>query len=96
LRLRASGTAPSIGQSSHHRLFDIFSGRKKVAKSTQNQAFNALLFYYRNVIEKEVGTIADAVQSRRGRRLPTVLTHSEAMALIEKLQGEIQLMVKII
>ncbi len=69
---------------------------KKVAKSTQNQAFNALLFFYRHVIEKKVGSIADAVRSRRGRRLPTVLTQSEALALIDNLKGEIQLMTKII
>lgn len=74
----------------------FLAAEQKVAKATQNQAFNAILFFYRHVIEKEVGSIADAVRSRRGRRLPTVLTHSEAMSLIDKLQGEIQLMAKII
>ena len=28
---------------------------RNVAKATQNQAFNAILFFYRHVLEKEVG-----------------------------------------
>jgi integron integrase len=72
------------------------ASERRVAKATQNQAFNALLFFYRYVIEKEVGSIADVVRSRRGRRLPTVLTKDEVMRLINALEGIYGLMAQII
>ena len=69
---------------------------RKVSKSTQNQAFNALLFFFRHVLEREVGSIADVVRSKRGRRLPTVLTKDEVMRLIGALNGIYGLMARII
>ncbi len=49
----------------------------KVAVSTQNQAFNALLFVYREVLHTQLGQI-DSVRSTRPVRVPTVLTAEEA------------------
>jgi hypothetical protein len=43
-----------------------------VAASTQNQALNALLFLYQQVLEIELGHL-DAVRARRPKRLPVVL-----------------------
>jgi len=68
---------------------------RHVAKSTQNQAFNALLFFYRHVIEKDIGSLGNIVRSRRGKRLPTVLTMSEVMCLLDELAGEKRLMAQI-
>src|SRR5437667_12858 len=42
-----------------------------VAASTQDQALNALLFLYAQVLEIDLGRL-DAVRARRGRRLPVV------------------------
>ena len=78
------------------KYLSFLASERRVSKSTQNQAFNALLFFYRFVIEKEVGSIADVVRSRRGRRLPTVLTQSETTALLENLDGELQLMARLV
>lgn len=58
----------------------------RVSASTQNQAFNALLFLYRNVIPKDMGDI-NAVRAKRSRRLPTVLTRTEVAAILGKLHG---------
>src|SRR3974377_1421975 len=44
----------------------------KVAVSTQNQAFNALLFVYREVLDQQVGNI-DSVRATRPARGPTGL-----------------------
>jgi hypothetical protein len=41
------------------RYLSFLASERRVSKSTQNQAFNALLFFYRNVIEKEVGSIGE-------------------------------------
>jgi integron integrase len=69
---------------------------RHVAKSTQNQAFNAILFFFRHVLEKEVGSIQGAVRAKRGQRLPTVLTKAEVMRLIGNLEGACSLMVRTI
>lgn len=67
----------------------------KVAVSTQNQAFNALLFVYREVLHAQVGKI-DSVRSTRPVRVPTVLTAEEARQVIAVMTGTPQLVVKVI
>ncbi|MBA3028663.1 MAG: integron integrase [Desulfobacteraceae bacterium] len=68
---------------------------RHVTKSTQNLAFNALLFFYRHVIEQEVGDIGTVVRAKPGQRLPVVLCHDDMMLLIDHLQGIPCLMAKI-
>ena len=69
---------------------------RRVAKATQDQAFNAILFFYRHVLEKQVGEIRAAVRSKPKIRLPVVLTQGEVLRLIEKLDGMHALMAKVI
>jgi hypothetical protein len=47
-----------------------------VSASTQNQALNALVFLYAQVLEIDLGHF-DAVRARRGKRLPVVLAPEE-------------------
>jgi len=72
------------------------AAERRVAKATQNQAFNALLFFYRWVIDVEIGSLGEVIRARRGRRLPTVLSQKEVQKLLESLQGVTQLMAKVI
>jgi len=67
----------------------------KVAVSTQNQAFNALLFVYREVLHVQLGNI-DSVRATRPARVPTVLTLDEARQVIQAMSGISQLVVKLI
>jgi len=60
--------------------------QKKVAASTQNQAFNSILFLFRNVWGKEPSGI-DAVRARKPKRLPVVLTPSEVKKVLENAGG---------
>ena len=54
---------------------------KKVSASTQNQAFNALLFVYKQVLGMDFGFLDGVVRARRPKRLPVVLTrHGESRA----------------
>ena len=57
---------------------------RHVAPSTQNQAFNALLFLYQNVLEIEFPENINAYRSKRADRLPTVLTTAETMKIINQ------------
>jgi len=51
---------------------------RNVSPSTQNQAFNALLFLYRNVLNISLeGKKIDAVRARKKRNLPVVMTKDE-------------------
>ena len=69
---------------------------RKVAASTQNQALSAILFLYRTVLQKEIILPPDLVNPSRPRRLPTVLTHAEAMSVIGHMSGIPRLMTKIL
>ncbi len=61
---------------------------ERVAASTQNQAFNALLFLYRQVFQVEALEIQGVERARHSRRLPVVFTKAEATALIAQMKGE--------
>jgi len=58
-----------------------------VAASTQNQALNALLFLYHQVLEKKIGLIQGVVRAKRPRRLPVVLTKEEVKSILGCMQG---------
>ena len=64
---------------------------KEVASSTQNQAFNALLFLYGSVLKKELGKIGDIERAKREKYIPVVFTKEEARSILAKLTGEYKL-----
>ena len=51
----------------------------KVASATQNQAFNAILFLYREILGIELNDNINAVRAKKPRRLPTVMTKAETI-----------------
>jgi integron integrase len=59
----------------------------KVASSTQNQAFSALLFLYRFVLGKDLNQIEDTVRAKTGLHLPVVLTIDEIDKLFSNMSG---------
>jgi len=68
---------------------------RHVAASTQNQALSALLFLYKAVLRQEVGSV-DAVRARKPKRLPTVLTKTEALRVLNAMVGVPQVMAKLL
>lgn len=63
---------------------------KGISASSQNQALAALLFLYR-LYEIELGNL-DIVRAKKSTWLPTVLTHDEAMRVLEQLNGQYRIM----
>lgn len=57
-----------------------------VSASTQNQALNALVFLYQQVLEIDLGRF-DAVRARRPKRLPVVLAPEEVAAVLGRVSG---------
>jgi integron integrase len=71
--------------------------KEKVSASTQNQAFNAILFLYRRVLgvsmeEKNIS----AIRAVRKKNIPVVLTKEEVVKLLSLMNGMTQLMAKIL
>ena len=60
---------------------------RNVAAATQNQALNALVFLYREVIGGELEWLGGFEPARRGQRLPEVLSRQEAQAVLRRLKG---------
>lgn len=69
---------------------------KKVAASTQNQAFNALLFLYRKVLEIRLKDEINATRAKRPKKIPVVMTPEETRSVISALQGQSKLIAQIL
>ena len=69
---------------------------KKVAASSQNQAFNALLFLFRHVLEKEFGKVEGVVRAKRKPYIPVVLSREEVDRIIARLDAPYTLVVKLL
>lgn len=69
---------------------------KNVAASTQNVAFNALLFLYKQVLGIEFPIIEGVMRTKRPSRLPSVFTQIEAKAIIAELEGTIRIIVSLL
>ncbi len=61
--------------------------QKQVSASTQNQALNAILFLYREVLHIEIDELDGIVRPKRSKRLPVVLTREEVADILEHLHG---------
>lgn len=68
----------------------------KVSASTQNQAFNAILFLYKHVLKKELGESINAIRAKQSVYLPVVMTKEEVTKLIDAVPAENRLMIKLI
>ncbi len=60
---------------------------ENVAASTQNVAFSALLFLYREVLQQELPRIEGVARAHKPKRVPVVFTQSEVKAVISRLSG---------
>jgi integron integrase len=61
--------------------------RRNVAASTQNQALNAILYLYKEVLQIEVGAIVGAIRAKKPKRLPVVLTRNEISQVLNNLES---------
>jgi site-specific recombinase XerD len=61
---------------------------RKVSASTQNQAFNALLFLYREVLALEMPQLDTVQRAKKPQRLPVVLSPEEVRQVLSQLDGK--------
>jgi len=66
--------------------------RGRVAAATQNQALNAILFLYRQVLKQNLPWIEGVQRAKQPQHLPVVLTRPEVKHVLAQLEGTVWLM----
>lgn len=82
------GDSPTEAGASELRSFlDYLAIKRHVSASTQNQALNALVFFFKQVLGSEVGELEAFARAKRSHTLPVVLGRDEVTALLSQMQG---------
>ena len=76
-----------MGKPEVERFLSHLAINQDVAVSTQNQALNAIVFLYREVLKQPLDADIRANRSTRPRRLPTVLSQAEIERILSHLSG---------
>jgi hypothetical protein len=82
---RDLGSAEVVGFLNH------LASAQAVSAATQNQALNAIVFLYSQVLGVELGDLGEFLQASRRKRLPVVLSKSEAQRLLGALPDAFRL-----
>jgi integron integrase len=69
---------------------------KKVAVSTQDQALNALVFLYREVLHQPFDLLGNVARPTRRPKMPVVLSQPEAVRLLEAMEGTLGLIARLL
>ena len=77
----------NLGASAVESFLTHLAVERNVAASTQNQALSALLFLYREVLEKDLPWLTDVERAKKPKHLPVVLSREEVKAVLAHLQG---------
>ena len=82
-----TGTPWGMGAREVEAFLTHLAVNRRVVAATQNQALDALVFLYRQVLDREIEGI-DAKRVKESRRLPVVLAVEEISKLLGVLDGE--------
>src|SRR5262249_21397447 len=85
-----------MGDAEIGRFLSSLATDSHVSASTQNQALNALLFLYREVLRKDIGYVNGVVRAKRPSSLPIVLTRPEVRSILGLLDGSDWIMVMLL
>ncbi len=70
--------------------------KRRVSASSQNQAFNALLFFFKHVLKNDFGDMKDIPRAKRAPYIPVVLSKDEIGRIISGLGSPYDLVVKLL
>lgn len=85
-----------LGQEEVTAFLNHLARDREVAAATQNQALAALLFLYKEVLDRSLPWLDGLERAKRPARLPSVLTGGEAQALLARLDGTRWLMASLL
>ena len=67
-----------------------------VSSSTQNQALQAILFLYKNILKKDIAFISEINRTKKIKHLPVVFSKNETIKIFEYLDGAPKLVVALL
>lgn len=76
----------SMGAEEVNAWLSHLANNRNVAVNTQKTALNAVVFMYHQFLGRELGEL-QFINTSRGRKLPTVFSHEEAMTVLSNMQG---------
>jgi integron integrase len=85
----------SLGAPEVRQFLEHLAGRGRVSASTLNQATSALVFFYREVVGRDLGDVSAVLRAKPSSRTPLVLSSQEVEAVLRHLRGAPQLMAAI-
>lgn len=85
-----------MGEREISEFLSYLASDRKVAASTQNQALNAIVFLYKQVLKKDLGDFGDFDRAKRPTTLPIVLTRKEVSRLLPFVNPKFRLMVELL
>jgi integron integrase len=85
-----------LGAAEVARYLQHLAVRGRVAASTQNQAFSALIFLYTEVLHRKLEGLETVVRAKRPQRVPVVLSRDEVAGLLRRMEGTPRLMCSLI
>lgn len=85
-----------MGAGEISRFLSYLARERNISASTQNQALSALLFLYRQVLDKPIDWVDDVERAKKAQRLPVVFTKEEAKAVLNHLRSDMWLMASLL
>ena len=77
----------AMGEAEITRFLEALATRLRVSASTQNQAFSAILFLYREVLGRELKGLQGTTRAKLPERVPVVLSPMEVTEILRGMRG---------
>ena len=85
-----------MGKDEIQKFINHLAVEQNVSSSTQNQALQAILYLYKNILNKNVGWLDDIKHATRIKHLPVVFSRNETTKIFEHLNGTPKLIVSLL
>jgi integron integrase len=85
-----------MGETEIRQFLSYLAQHKHVSSSTQNQALNALVFLYKQVLHKHLGDFGNIERAQRSNRLPVVFSLKEVKAILAQLSRTTRLIASLL
>lgn len=89
-------TAAQLSEVQVRKFLEHLAVERGVAASSQNQAFSALLYFFKRVLGRDLEGLGEVARAKRGRRLPEVLSREELRRMLAVTEGTSGLMLRLI
>ncbi len=77
----------TLGPGAIREFLTALADRAQLSARSQTQALSALIFLYREVLNRDPGSVGNIVRAKQPSRLPVVLSREEVRELLDGLRG---------